>query len=85
MHHHFFRYGGTLHNAAFRRKIAFEDGKPAVCGIRIVQRTNDVRIFIDRAGNIFPDGMTGHRHAVRMKQSCVHEFFHHGVHTARLV
>ena len=81
--HHFRRDGALLHDRAFRREVAPEDGDAAVFAVRIVDAANhcavDVRRFLDAVAH-----RTADRRDIEADQVFARKFLHHGRDSADL-
>ncbi len=85
MDKHFLHHGRALHHTSVWCEIALKHRKTAGGGIRIVNRTNYLRISINCMRYIFPYRLTCYSHTVRMKEPLLIQLRHHRIDAARLV
>ena len=68
VYQHLVHNSGALHYASVRRQVAFQHGKAAGLGIRMVNGPDHFRILVDNACDIFPDCLSCNGHTFRMQE-----------------
>ena len=85
MTEHFRRDCAALHHAGIRRQITAQYGDTAGFAVRILHRTDNLRIFVHAVFDVFAHCFAGAGHAFRVQQAKPVNFMHDGVYAARLV
>ena len=85
MHHHLRNDCRTLYDSGIRCQIALQNCKTAGRAVRIIKRTDDFRIQVLAAPDIFANGLSGDGHAVQVQQILLGQLVHDCVYAACLI
>ena len=85
MHHHLRNDCGTLYDSGIRCQIALQNCKTASRAVRIIKRTDDFRIQVLAAPDIFANGLSGDGHAIQVQQILLGQLVHDCVYAACLI
>ena len=85
MLHHFCCNCTPLYDTTVWSKIALEDSNTASWAIRVVNRTDDVRILVDAALNIFAQCLTSNGHGVGVDEVLLCQFVQNGINAASCI
>ena len=68
MDHHFRHHCGTLYHAGIRRQVALQNGDTADLAVGIVNGSDDLRVTVYTACNVFADGLAGYGNQICVQQ-----------------
>ena len=85
MYQHFRNNGRTLHHASQRSDISGQYSQSACLCIRIVNRSDNLRIFIHSKLNILTNRLACYCHAICMQKSDIGKFLHYCINTAGFI
>ena len=83
--HHFRCNCTPLYNATVWSKVALEDSNTASRAIRVVNRTDDIRILVDAALNIFAQCLTSNGHGVGVDEVLLCQFVQNCINAASCI
>ena len=83
--HHLRNDCGTLNNRSVRSQVTLKDSQSASLHIRIIHRSDHLRIQIDCILDGLADGHAINGHALGIDQTDIREFLHNGIDTTCLV
>ena len=85
MYQHLRCNGRTFYNACIRCQVSFQDRNTASLAVRIVDRSDNLRILVDTALDILANGLAGYGHAVQIQKVLLGQLIHNRIHAACLV
>ena len=85
MNLHLRNNGRTFDNCGIRCQVSFQNGDTAGLAVWILNRADDLRIFIDTSFDVLPYGLSGYCHTLCVQQIQLVQLIHNGINTACLV
>ena len=85
MHEHFRSDCTSLDNTSIRSKIATQNSNTTCFAERIVNRSDNFRVTVDTAFQIFAECLSGYSHDICMNQTFFIQFVQDGIHTSGFV